>query len=69
MSKKIRKGNTVTIDLAYWVTQAEKARIDGSRDQYVRQRVVRSQAGKTGNPIDTWTIPELGLTLVPKDAK
>lgn len=69
MNKKNRKGNTVTIDLDYWVTQADKARIDGSRDQAVRQRVVRSQQGLTRNPIDTWTIAELGLTLVPRDAK
>ena len=68
MAKIIRKGNVVTIDLDVWVTQAEKARIDGVRDQYVRQRVVRSQQGKTSRFIETWTIPELGLTLVPRDA-
>jgi hypothetical protein len=66
MSKK----NTITIDLDYWTTQARKAEIDNVRPQYIRQRVVRSIAGQTKDKfIETWHIPELGITLVPKDAK
>jgi hypothetical protein len=63
MSKK----NTITIDLDYWTTQARKAEIDKVRPQYIRQRVVRSIAGETKTKfIETWTIPELGITLVKK---
>lgn len=66
MSKK----NTITIDLDYWTTQAKKAELDKVRPQYIRQRVVRSINGETKSRfIETWHIPELGLTLVPKDAK
>lgn len=66
MSKK----NTITIDLDYWTTQARKAEIDNVRPQYIRQRVVRSLSGETkAKFIETWHIPELGITLVAKDAK
>ncbi len=65
MSKK----NTITIDLDYWTTQARKAEIDKVPYQYIRQKVVRSQRGETKSPIETLHIPELGITLVPKDAK
>ena len=66
MSKK----NVITIDLDKWTTQARKAEIDNVRPQYIRQRVVRSIAGQTKTKfIDTWHIPELGITLVAKDAK
>jgi hypothetical protein len=63
------KKNTITIDLDYWTTQARKAEIDNVSYQYIRQKVVRSQKGQTKSTIETWTIPELGITLVPKDAK
>jgi hypothetical protein len=63
------KKNTITIDLDYWTTQARKAEIDKVPYQYIRQKVVRSQRGETKSPIETLTIPELGITLVPKDAK
>lgn len=68
MDKRIRKGNTITIDLDYWVTQAEKARLDGEKDQYVRQRVVRAQQAVKAD-IEIWTIPELGLTLIKRDQR
>jgi hypothetical protein len=64
MSKK----NTITIDLDEWTTQAEKAKLDKVRPQYVRQRVVRSIAGETkAKFIKTWHIPELGITLVDRN--
>lgn len=64
------KKNTITIDLDYWTTQARKAEIDNVRPQYIRQRVVRSIAGQTtAKFIETLHIPELGITLVPRDAK
>ncbi len=62
------KKNEITIDLNEWTTQAEKAKIDGVRPQYVRQRVVRSIAGETKTKfIKTWHIPQLGITLVDRN--
>lgn len=64
MSKK----NIITIDLDQWSTQAEKAKIDKVRPQYIRQRVVRSINGETkAKFIKTWHIPELGITLVDRN--
>jgi hypothetical protein len=64
MSKK----NTITIDLDIWTTQAEKAKIDKVRPQYVRQRVVRSISGETkAKFIKTWRIEQLGITLVDRN--
>jgi len=58
--------NTVVIDFDIWTTQAQKARLDGRREQYIRQKVVRSQRGETNQPIEYWHIPQLGITLVKK---
>ena len=58
----------ITIDFNVWVTQEEKARIDGKPAQYIRQRVSRSIKGETKEKfIETWYIPQLGITLVKKD--
>jgi hypothetical protein len=62
------KKNEITINLDEWTTQAEKAKIDKVRPQYVRQRVVRSISGETkAKFIKTWHIPELGITLVDRN--
>lgn len=62
------KKNKITIDLDTWTTQAEKAKLDKVRPQYVRQRVVRSISGETKTKfIKTWHIPELGITLVDRN--
>jgi hypothetical protein len=60
------KSNKITIDFDIWTTQANKARLDSKSYSYIRQKVTRSQQGKTNEPIEYWTIPELGITLVKK---
>lgn len=60
------KERVITIDFNVWTTQTKKAHLDGKREQYIRQKVVRSQRGETQDKIEYWTIPELGITLVKK---
>lgn len=62
MSKK----NTITIDLNVWTTQAKKAENTNTKLTTISQQVVRSIKGKTPNPVEYWTIEELGITLVKK---
>lgn len=60
------KKNVIIIDLDQWTTQAKKAEMDGVKLTTLSQRVVRTQKGKSANPIEYWHIPELGITLVKK---
>ena len=58
--------NILKIDLDKYCTQAEYARITGTKLATVSQWVKRSIAGKGLKRIDYKEIPELGLTLVAK---
>ena len=60
------KENKITIDLNEWTTQAKKAELTKRKLSTISQQVVRSQQNKTPNPVEYWTIEELGLTLVKK---
>jgi hypothetical protein len=60
------KNNIITIDLDVWTTQAKKAEQSGEKLTTISQRVVRSQKKKTPNPVEYWTIEQLGITLVKK---
>ncbi len=61
------KENKIVIDLNKWTTQAKKAEQTGIKLTTISQQVVRTQQGKTPNPIEIWHIQELGITLVTKD--
>jgi hypothetical protein len=60
------KKNVITIDLSVWTTQQKKAEATGQKLTTISQQVVRTIKGTTKTPVEYWTIPELGITLVKK---
>jgi hypothetical protein len=62
--KYMAKKDLLIIDLTKWCTQAEYARITGTKLPTVSQWVKRAIAGYGVQKIDYMEIPALGLTLV-----
>ena len=63
MSKK----NVIAIDLNTWSTQQQYARDNNVPLNRISQRIKRTKAGKTVNPVTIWEIPELNnIVLIKK---
>lgn len=56
----------ITIDLSLWTTQKEKAKELGITPEGVNHRLRRTNEGKCKQPLESWHIPELNITLVRK---